>query len=167
MPELNADLLELMNAQIANELHASHLYLAMAAYFDAEDYPGMAAWMRIHAEEEREHAMKFYHHIDHRGSKVELHAIEKPPANFSGPADVFEQALAHEREVTRQIHELYEAANAARDYALQVFLDWFVAEQAEEEDLFATTVAKVRRVENEPTGLMLVDQELGSRTTAE
>lgn len=167
MPALKKILLEKLNQQIANELHASHLYLAMAAYFDAQDYPGMAAWMRVHAEEEREHAMKFYQHIDHRGGQVELHAIEKPPAKFKGPSDVFEQALKHEREVTKQIHELYEAARDEKDYALQVFLNWFVEEQAEEEDLFATTLAKVKRVESEATGLMLMDQELGSRTPGE
>jgi len=163
MPELQPSLLDRLNQQIANELHASHLYLAMGAYLDAEDYPGMAAWMRVHAEEERGHAMKFYHHVDHRGSRVELHAIEKPPSKFKGPADVFAQALRHEQEVTAQIHELYEAARDEKDYALQVFLNWFVQEQAEEEELFKSVLAKVKRVQDEATGLMLLDHELGSR----
>lgn len=166
MPQLDTDLLNKLNEQIANELHASHLYLAMSAYFEAEDLPGFAAWMRAQADEERDHAMKFYDHIHDRGDRVELSAIDKPPAKYRGPSDVFAQAHAHEQKVTGQIYELYEAAREGKDYALMVFLNWFVSEQMEEENTFETVLARIKRVEKEATGLMLLDKEMGERAAS-
>ena len=163
MPALKPDLLEKLNQQIANELHASHLYLAMSAHFEAADLPGMAKWMRIQAEEERAHAMRFYGHILERGGRVRLKAIREPTESYESPAAIFQDALDHEREVTQQIYDLYSAAQAAKDYALQVFLNFFITEQVEEERLAETVLEKVKRLGNEPTGLELLDRELGGR----
>lgn len=163
MPALSDDLRTRVNQQIANELGASHLYLSMAAWFDEADLPGMAKWLRTQADEERGHAMKFYSHLIERNARVELAAIDKPRKDYDAPLDVFEDALRHERDVTKQIYELYEAARSQKDYALQVFLDWFVTEQVQEENMFDHLVAKFKRVEGEATGLMLLDKELGEQ----
>jgi ferritin len=71
---------EAINNQINAELYSSYLYLAMAAHFEAASLPGFANWMRIQAEEEREHAMKFFNFLLDRGGRGQLKAVDAPPA---------------------------------------------------------------------------------------
>jgi ferritin len=166
MPEFKKSLRDRVNEQIKNELNSSHEYLAMSAWFEENDLPGMASWMRTQAEEERGHAMKFYQHLIDRNAKVELQSVDKPKSTYKKPLDVFKTALGHEQEVTRQIYELYEEAQKQKDHALKIFLDWFVTEQVEEENTFDHIVAQVKRVGDDPAGLMLLDRELGSDGSA-
>ena len=105
----------------------------MGAYFDAQNLDGFAKWMRGQAAEEMEHAMKFYGYVVETGGRVIFEAIEKPPADFGKPEKVFEEVLKHERKVTRLINALVELARDEKDYATDNFLQWFVAEQVEEE----------------------------------
>ena len=76
-----------MNEQIKNELYSAHQYLAMAAYCESVNLPGFASWMRMQAQEEREHAMKFYDHIQDRNGRVVLQAIDQPIIEFGSPLD--------------------------------------------------------------------------------
>lgn len=161
MPEFKKALRDRVNEQIKNELNSSHEYLAMSAWFEEQDLPGMAVWMRNQAEEERKHALRFYQHLIDRDAKVELAGVDKPKGTFKKPVDVFKTALEHEREVTRQIYELYEVAQKEKDYATKVFLDAFVQEQVEEESTFEHLVAKMERVKEDPTALLILDKELG------
>ena len=96
-----------INEQIKNELYSGYLYLAMSAYFEAGNLPGFARWMRLQAEEEQEHALKFFDFVNERGGRVELQAIDQPPVEFKSPLAVFEQVLEHEKKVTGLINQLY------------------------------------------------------------
>lgn len=86
-----------LNAQLNAEVYSGYLYLSMAAYFEDEDLAGFANWMRVQAEEELEHGMKFYDYIIRRGASVTLTAIEGPQTEWDGPLAAFEHVLEHEK----------------------------------------------------------------------
>jgi ferritin len=149
--------------QIKHEFYSAYLYLSMAGSFEAASLPGFAHWMRKQSEEEREHAMKFFDFLLDRGERVQLQAIDQPPYSFRSPLDTFEQALEHEKEITAHIHELYELSVQEKDYPAQVLLNWFVAEQVEEEKSAAEIVEKLRMAGENSTALLLLDKEMGDR----
>ena len=60
---LSKPVYEKMNAQITHEMASAYLYLSMAAYFENENLPGFANWMRVQFAEEQEHALKFFEYI--------------------------------------------------------------------------------------------------------
>ena len=164
---LSPALRDAFNEHLKQELYSAYLYLAMAAYCESINLPGFAHWMLLQAEEEREHAMKFYRFIHDRGGRVILPAIPQPPSEFASPAALFEQALAHEQEVTTMIHHLYGRAVDEGDYPSQVFLQGFVAEQVEEEKTASALVETLRMVGEDKVGLLMLDRELGARTAAD
>jgi len=144
-------------------LHSGYVYLSMVAYFEAENWPGFARWMRIQSREEIEHAMKIFDFIHDRGGQVTLNAIEKPPVRFRSPLDAFRKAHQHEQKVTGLIHRLYELAARENDYPTQVMLHWFIDEQVEEEKITSEAVAKLERAGDDPAVLALLDEEFGER----
>jgi ferritin len=155
-----------MNDQIKHELYSAYLYLSMAAYCESITMPGAAHWMRLQAQEEVAHAMKFFDFINDRGGRVVLHAIDQPPTEFDSLLDVFEKALAHEKQVTGLINNIYDLAMKEQDYAAQALLQWFVTEQVEEEKSADDVVQTLKMVDGQPAGLVIVDRELGARVAA-
>jgi ferritin len=160
---LNAKVEKAMNEQIKNELYSGYLYLSMSAYFEARNLPGFARWMRLQAEEEQEHALKFFDFVHDRGGRVVLQAIDKPPSDFGSPLAVFELTLEHERKVTGLIHDLYALAVQEKDYASQVMLQWFIDEQVEEEKNAEQTVELLKMVGDQGQPLLMLDRQLGQR----
>jgi ferritin len=158
-PELEASL----NDQLTKETYSSYLYLAMSAHFEHEGYPGFAGWMRTQAEEEHQHAMRFFDHINDRGGRVRLAQIDAPPLEFGTPLAVFEASLAHERYITGSIEALYETS----DRSTQAFLDWFLTEQVEEEKTVGQIVDTLKLAGDSGPSLLLLDRELGARGPAE
>ena len=152
-----------MNAQIKNELYSGYLYLSMAAWAEAQNLLGFAHWMKLQAQEELAHAMKFYEFIHDRGGRVELQAIDQPPVTFAGPTDLFEKTLAHEKRVTAMIHNLYKMAQEEGDYASEVFLQWFVTEQLEEERNAEQILALLKMAGEKGQALIMLDRSLGQR----
>lgn len=152
-----------INAQIKHELDSAYLYLSMSAYFEADNLPGMARWMRLQAQEEVGHAMRFFDYMADRGERVELQALDQPPTQFESPLAIFEQTLAHEQQVTGLIHALFETALKAADYATQVELQWFITEQVEEEKSANQVVDQLRMVGDNRVALLMLDRQLGAR----
>jgi ferritin len=152
-----------INEQINKELYSAYLYLAMAAYFDANNLPGFAHWMRAQYREETEHAMKFYHYVNERGGRVVLKAIDEPQAEFGSPLKVFEQTFEHEQFVTSLINKLYELALGEKDYATQSLLKWYIDEQVEEEANASYIVETLKQVGEKGNGLILLDRQLAQR----
>ncbi|MET1128173.1 MAG: ferritin [Thermoproteota archaeon] len=163
MARISERIQELLNRQINSELYSAYLYLSMAAYFESRNLRGFASWMVQQAREELEHAMRIYRYVFERGGRVALKAIEEPPSEWSSPRDAVKHALEHEMEVTRRIHNIYEAAREERDHATEVFMQWFVNEQVEEEALFSDLLAKVEAAGDSPVALMMLDSLLARR----
>ena len=135
----------------------------MDAYFQSSSLSGFAAWMRAQAQEEMMHAMKFYEFVNERGGKVTLEAIAKPESTWDSPLAVFEAVLTHEQHVTSLINNLVELAISEKDHASNIFLQWFVTEQVEEEASASEVVEKLKRIKDNPSGLFMMDAELGRR----
>lgn len=155
-----------INDQINREFYAAYLYLAMAAHFDEEALAGFSAWMKLQAQEELGHAMRLYGYLLERGARVELQTIEAPPARFGSPLSIAEQALEHERQVTKSINSIYALAHKEGDYATQVQLQWFVTEQVEEEHSAETMVERLRMAGDNRAALLILDREVAGRTSA-
>jgi len=160
---MNEKIQDAFNGQINAEMYSSYLYLAMAAYFQSISLSGFATWMRVQAQEETAHAMKFYDFINERGGRVSLNAIDAPPETWGSPLAAFEAVLAHEKKVTGLINALVELAQAEHDHASNIFLQWFVTEQVEEEDNANDVVQKIKLVGDAKGGLFMLDRELGQR----
>ena len=160
---LNQKVQNAINEQIRNELYSAYLYLSMAAYCESVNMPGMAHWMRMQELEERVHALKMFDFVNERGGRVVLQAIDQPPAEFQSPLDVFEKTLAHEQKVTALINDLYALAVQEKDYASQIFLQWFVMEQVEEEDSASQIIETLKMIGDSRQGLLMLDRELGGR----
>jgi len=153
-----------LNEQIKNELYSGYLYLAMSAYAESINLPGFAHWMREQAEEEQEHAMKFFKFVAERGGRVVLHAIDQPPVEFASPLALFEETLAHEQLVTSMIHKLFGMAMKEKDYATQAFLKWYIDEQVEEEANATEILEQLKMVGDSKMGLLMVDRQLAVRS---
>ena len=152
-----------MNEQINKELFSSYLYLSMAAYFEDKNLPGFGHWMRMQADEEREHAMKFYDFILETGGRVQLKAIEAPKSEWKSALEVAEEVAAHEAKVTASIYALYELALKEKDYPAQMMLQWFISEQVEEEKNAAEIVANLKLIEERGTAILMLDHRLAKR----
>ncbi len=164
---LSKTLLDEMNEQIKHELYSAYLYLAMSAQSEAMNLPGFAHWMRLQAQEEVGHAMRFYNFIHDRGGRVVLQAIDQPPVEFASPLAMFEQTLEHEQKVTARIHHIYSLAVQEKDFASQSFLDWFVDEQVEEEKSASQILETLKMIGDKGHALVMLDRELGKREAEE
>ena len=149
--------------QINEEIYSSYLYLSMAAYFDSMNLPGFAHWMKVQSDEERSHAMKFYGYVYDRGGSVTFESIEKPPAKFKSPLDVFNQVLSHEEKITGLINKLYELSMKEKDYPTQNLLQWFISEQVEEEKNDTEIINYLKTLGDSPVSLMMLDRRLAER----
>lgn len=152
-----------LNDQVKQELYSSYLYLSMSAWADDEHLLGFAHWLRLQADEEREHAMKIFDFIQDRDGRAVLQALPQPQRDFGSPVELFEQVLAHEQEVTSLIEQLYRKAAAAQDHATQIFLEWFISEQVEEEKTATQILETLRMAGDSKVALLMVDRELGAR----
>ena len=156
-------MVEALDHQINAELYSSYLYLSMSAYFQDISLKGFANWMRVQAQEELDHAMKIHDYVLELGKKVELLAIEKPPNEWDSPLDAFDEVYKHEQQVTGLINKLVDTAIAEKDHATNNMLQWFVAEQIDEEASANEIVQKLKLIGEDGRGLLILDRELAER----
>lgn len=161
---LNERLLNALNDQINFEFYSSYSYLAMAAYAETLDFPGLANFFRVQAQEELFHAMKFYDYVNQKEGRVFLEAIEKPVIEFKDIIDLFEKGYEHEQIVTKRIYNLTDIATEEREHATLSLLKWFIDEQVEEENTFNSILKKLKRIGDNPAALYMLDDELAART---
>ena len=161
--KLSKRLQDALNEQIKEELASAYIYLSMAAYCESVALPGFAHWMEKQSQEEVAHALKFYSFIHERQGRVELKAIDGPPIEFEGPADVFGKALAHEEYISDRIAKLYAIALEEKDYASFSLLQWFIDEQVEEEASAGEIVDVLKRIGDKGQGLVMLDRQLAQR----
>jgi ferritin len=163
---ITAKMQDALVAHVEQEFYSAYLYLAMGAYCDSKAFKGFGRWLRAQHEEELTHARKVLDYVLARGGQPALGAIAAPPREFGSMVEVFEAVLKHERLVTERIHGLHAAAMAEKDTAAQVFLQWFVSEQVEEEAAAAEIVDRLRLVGDRPGAALYLDKEYGKRGKA-
>ena len=158
-------LIDALNGQVGNELAASNQYVSIGSYFAGENLDQLAQFFYRQADEERAHAMKFVRFIVDVGGTVRIPEVPAARAGFESALEAVEISLGWENEVTRQVYDLVETAQADKNFIALRFLDWFVAEQLEEVSTMGALLAVVKRAGED--GLLHVEEYLarGGLTT--
>ncbi len=152
-----------LNEQLNFEYYSGYIYLSMSAFFDSKGLKGAANWMRVQYHEELTHVDRFFNYINERGGKVVLAEIAKPQATWKTNLAVFQDALKHEEKVTARIGKLVEMARQEKDHSTENFLQWFVAEQVEEEASVGEIVDRLKLAGETGGGMFMLDKELAGR----
>ena len=160
---LSAKVKDLLNAQVNAEFYSAYLYLDFSNYYKDEGLDGYSNWYMIQAQEERDHAMLFIQYLQQQGETVVLEAIDKPDKTFKDFMDPLKYGAEHERHVTALINDIYAVAYDEKDFRTMQFLDWFVKEQAEEEDNADDNIKKFELFGSDSKGLYMLDSEMQSR----
>lgn len=160
---LNQKLVDALNEQISFEIYSALIYKAMQAYFAAEDLPGMANWTNIQFQEEMAHAEKLFNFVCEAGGRAKMLALNEPRNEYESPLEVFEIILQHEQIVTGRFNTLMDLAQQEKNHAAQIFLQWFITEQVEEEASVGHIIAQLKRIKDDGRGLLMIDQELSKR----
>lgn len=160
---ISKNMQDALNGQIAFEFYSAHLYLSMTAYLESIDLPGFAHWMRVQYQEEGLHAEKIFDYIVERDGRAKLVPWEAPQQEWHSALEAFEAALSHEQKVTGQFNELTELAISEKDHASQIFLQWFVNEQVEEEASAKAVIQQLKMLGDSKSGLFQIDRELAQR----
>jgi ferritin len=77
--------------------------------------------------------------------------------------EVFQETLAHERVVTRLITEMYATACEVKDFAAQIFLQWYITEQVEEEKNAEDILDLIEAAGDNTAALMEIERRVGKR----
>ncbi len=160
---LQEEMIKSLNQQMNREFESAWLYLSMAGWSENQNYPGSAHWLKIQAEEECGHGMRFFQYLIDQEAPVELEALRQPARNWESMTAVFENALKHEQLVTGWINEIMMMAVNSKDNATRIFLDYFVMEQIEEEHQTDDIRRKLKLFEQNPAAVYMLDLELGKR----
>jgi len=149
-----------LNEQIALEASSSQYYLAMASWAETQGLEGIATFLYTHSDEERMHMLKLVKYVNERGGQAMIPALKGQPQKFKSVQFVFEEVLKHEVLVSNEINNLVEICLKEKDYTTHNFLQWYVAEQIEEEALARKILDKLKLIGNDKSGLYFFDRDL-------
>lgn len=164
---LSQNIEKALNDQLRMEAESSQFYLAMASWAQRQGLNGIAQFLFQHADEERDHMLKLLDFINERGGKAIIPALKQPPTDCASFKDIFSNLLSHEVAVTESINEVVDTCLSEKDYTTHNFMQWYVAEQIEEESLARTLMDKVKLIGDDNSGLYLFDRDLESYTSTE
>ncbi|MGK7934120.1 MAG: non-heme ferritin [Microcystaceae cyanobacterium] len=159
---LSQAMIDKLNQQINLEVYSSHMYLQMGACCSYKSLDGCATFLTNHADEEMTHMRRLLSYLQETGAFAVLGGMEPPPVEFDSLVTMFEEIYSHEQFVTSKINELVHLANTEPDYSTLQFLQWYVAEQHQEEFLFKSVLDKIKLIGTEGQGLFFIDQEIGN-----
>ena len=154
-----------LNDQISYEAYASYLYLSMASWADSTGLEGSASFFYKHSQEEREHMLKIFNYISGAGGHAIAPSVTKPPTEFTSLKSVFESVLKHEISGTKSINNIVDLCLKEKDHGTANFLQWFIAEQHEEEKLFRGVLEKIKLMGTDGKGIFWIDKEIGAINT--
>jgi ferritin len=157
---LKQEMANKLNEQLNLEFFSANLYLQMSAWCSDKGYGGASAFLKKQSLEEMEHMRRLFDYLNDTGSMPVLGALDAPPTAFASLAELFKRTYEHEQMITLKINELAHAAITSQDYSTFNFLQWYVAEQHEEEKLFKSILDKLSLVNTSSSGLFFIDQEL-------
>jgi ferritin len=159
---ISNDMAARINAQINRELYSAYFYLGLSAQAEAMNLKGTAAWFLAKHGEEMAHGLKMYRYLIDQDAMVRLTQVAEPPVVSDGISAMFERTLEHEREVTAAINDMVDHALSEKDHATNVFLQWFVTEQIEEEATVNDIIGRLRLFGDQGQGLLMIDNELAA-----
>lgn len=162
---MNEELQSLFNDLIQLEHVSSTLYLAMSAAMARQNYTGIAHWLRLQSEEERTHMMTLVDFVVNRDGTVQINSIPAQPTDFGTPLETFQKVLSHEQYVTNTYRQAYNYVNPIDPQAALIVQD-LLREQIDEEAQAKTIIDRLKLAGNNPSALLLIDQELGARAAA-
>ena len=163
---INKTVEKAVNEQIKKEEFSSRLYLAMAIWCEVNGYPGAAAFLYKHADEERMHQLKLVHYVNDRGGKACLYELEQPSGEYKSLLDLFQKVMNHEEFITKSINDLYGLTIDEKDFTTGNFLQWYITEQIEEESTFRNILDKISLVGADKAGMFHIDKDLGEMALA-
>ncbi len=163
---LSETMIQKLNDQINLEYYSSNIYLQMSSWRNYKGLEGCAAFLEAHADEERQHMQRLFKYVNETGAMVILGTIDAPTAEFKSIAEIFKKIYDHECLVTRKINELADLALTEKDFSTFNFLQWYVAEQHEEEKLFKSILDKIQNTGVDGMGLFHLDREIGRMVAA-
>jgi len=143
---LSEKLVERLNRQVNLEYYSANLYLQMSSWCELNSLPGCAQFLRQHADEEMQHMHRLFRYINETGKMAVLGEIKAPPTEYKSAADVFQKTYEHECYITKEINNLVSLTLEESDYSTHHFLQWYVAEQHEEEHLFHSIIKKIELI---------------------
>ena len=149
-----------LNAQIRIEAESSQVYLSMACWAEVKGLEGISQFMYKHSDEERMHMLKLVKYVNERGGHAMISELNAPETDFGTFQKMFQELYEHELFVSKSINELVQVSMDERDYATHNFLQWYVAEQIEEEALARTILDKINLIGNDKGGLYLFDRDV-------
>ena len=152
-----------LNKHMNLELYSANMYLSMSSCCTEMGLKGAANWFMIQYREEMVHFMKFYTYLVDQGINITLSAVKAVPNSYASLLEIFQKTLTHEQLITGCINELSEQAVKEKDHATQIFLQWFVTEQIEEENNDRDLIAKLKLVGDNGHGILMIDGEMAQR----
>ena len=160
---ISKNMADALNKHMNLELYSAHLYLSMSSYANNLGLKGSANWFSVQYREEMVHFFKFYTYLINQGKNITLMESKAVPNEYKSLLDMFEKTLNHEQLITKCINDLSEQAVQEKDHATQIFLQWFVTEQIEEENNDRDLISKLKLVGDNGHGILMIDAEMGQR----
>ncbi|BCR06150.1 ferritin [Desulfuromonas versatilis] len=158
---LSKNMVKRLNEHITLEFYSSNLYLQMSAWADLKGLDGCHAFLRAHAEEEMGHMHKLFNYVNETGAMALIGEIKAPPSEYKSVGELFQKVYEHECFITGKINELVAAAFKEQDFSTFNFLQWYVAEQHEEEYLFQQVLDKIKIIGEAGSGVFFIDRAVG------
>jgi ferritin len=155
-----------LNKQIRIEAESSQIYLSMACWAESKGFEGVAEFMFAQADEERAHMLRLLKYLTERGGKAIISELSKPSVDYTSPKQMFEEVLEHEIFVSNSINDLVSITFEEKDFATNNFLQWYVAEQIEEEATARTILDKINLIGDDKSGFYLFDKDVRSMIAA-
>jgi len=162
---LSENMQSALNKQIRIEAESSQIYLAMASYAEGKGLAGASQFLYEASDEERQHMLKMFKFVNERGGFAKVTDLSQPALEFGSIKEMFETLFNHEVYVSGSINELVHISLEEKDYATHNFLQWYVAEQIEEESQARTILDKINLIGDDKGGLYLFDNDIKQLAT--
>ena len=162
---MSPDLVSAIQQHISMERHASITYLAMSIWSAERELAGFYQFLDGEAKSEQAHAVHFTQYLIARSQSNDLQTLEAPRQTWDHLASLMETAFQMEADTTSSIQSIYAMAERNSDTRTTVFLDPLIEAQIQSEDQFAYLLGRVKFANNDPTALLVIDNELRAGQT--
>lgn len=157
---INVKIIDLLNEQIKMEAKASATYLAMASWCEQQGFDYSAAFFYDQSNEEREHMLKIFKFINDNGGIAYSPEVPKVNHEYESILDLYKTALQEEISVSKAIQQIFLTCRKENDVATELFLQWFINEQLEEEQKMRHAIKIYELHGNDAENLYILDKRI-------